>query len=686
MAEIDRYFVSLSANTDALKRDLDKATVMVRQSAGAQNAAASAATAGLNQIGIAATVAGQSIDGSMRRSRDSISEGSKAAKLLSSELGLHLPRAVTGVLAKMDMIGPALSAAFNASVVIAIGMALFEAGKGLYAWASGAKEAEAAAKKLKEQQDELNRSFLEYISISEKGRQEVGRIGLTGIPLGEYNKVQAQQHLDLLLNQQKTMQEMEQRLIAKSKETLTTVTVGPGGATTVTRTAAAIKATADLQDLRVELAKLDNPLKAADVELQKVNKQLGLDNAKAGKENLDKLTEAAWKSAEALYKIGLIEAQLISRTTDFTERLIPFGAPPPMAGNEQLDAYAKEMTDRIRAQQDAMMKSGEPSPGAQAVQEYFQTRWDAQQKAITDANKREYESMIDSVRRGAGEVFDAMVARGKGAFQNLKDWIETFFLSRLKMLFQNLMGALFSEDKDAFSFKNIFKNVIPSFGKNLGSGLASVAGGVAGGLGNEGFWSPVSTMPTWSGGQITTGLTSGVKELSKGAQIASAGMVMAGSALLAKGYQEGSKAMGAAGGALAGAGIGTQFMPGLGTAIGAGIGAIAGAITASFNSEAKRIKEEVKETARRLAVQSQNIVQGFNEPLHIGTVLETDIAGGYHEWDSKVGGVTVSIGNISLLDARHVREIGPILANELNRVLHLGGSPLNDTLGYERIS
>ena len=69
---------------------------------------------------------------------------------------------------------------------------------------------------------------------------------------------------------------------------------------------------------------------------------------------------------------------------------------------------------------------------------------------VLKVHREEYQRMIQSVREGAGEIFDAITSRGKGAFQNLMDWLEGTFLSGLRTLFQNLIESIVTGFKGGF--------------------------------------------------------------------------------------------------------------------------------------------------------------------------------------------------------------------------------------------
>jgi hypothetical protein len=79
--------------------------------------------------------------------------------------------------------------------------------------------------------------------------------------------------------------------------------------------------------------------------------------------------------------------------------------------------------------------------------------------SILKVHREEYQRMIDTVRDGAGQVFDALTSRGKGAFQNLMDWLEGTFLSGLRTLFQNFIESIATGFKGGFG--QLFQGMLP---------------------------------------------------------------------------------------------------------------------------------------------------------------------------------------------------------------------------------
>jgi hypothetical protein len=205
--------------------------------------------------------------------------------------------------------------------------------------------------------------------------------------------------------------------------------------------------------------------------------------------------------------------------------------------------------------------------------EILSADFERQQELIRET-ERQYKEMIDDVRDGAGEVFDAIVSRGEDAFTNLGDWIEATFLSRLRKLFQNFIEWM------SGGFKGGFEQVL--------AGIAPSLGGLGGG---DSAFAELQQIMGGGGGE-TYGRQSGIFGLSGSlGSLVQSGLMMGGSwAFMDSFKQKGARGWleSIGGGAALGASIGS-VIPGIGTAIGAAIGAAAGAISKGIQSIAKAI-------------------------------------------------------------------------------------------------
>jgi hypothetical protein len=141
----------------------------------------------------------------------------------------------------------------------------------------------------------------------------------------------------------------------------------------------------------------------------------------------------------------------------------------------------KEMTE-FQEKIGDNFRYGDPSI-FQGTLDYLNYWTEAQQKAGDELRRlgEESKQAAEKQREAYGEIFDAMVSRGKGAFTELGDWIEGVFLTRLKVLFQNLVEGVMNGFKGGFG--GILNGVIPGIGgKSVLGGLSGISGGLAAGI------------------------------------------------------------------------------------------------------------------------------------------------------------------------------------------------------------
>jgi hypothetical protein len=112
---------------------------------------------------------------------------------------------------------------------------------------------------------------------------------------------------------------------------------------------------------------------------------------------------------------------------------------------------------------------------------------------VLKVHREEYQRMIQSVREGAGEIFDAITSRGKGAFQSLMDWLEGTFLSGLRTLFQNLIESIVTGFKGGFG--QLLQGIVPSGGSSSGWSIGNIAKSAAGSYGEYGSAIPAEFEP-----------------------------------------------------------------------------------------------------------------------------------------------------------------------------------------------
>lgn len=141
------------------------------------NAAIAAASARFRQFENAGASATGSIENGFSRARG-------AAELFSNTLGIHVSRELRGVLAASDLAGGILAKAFPIAAAVGFGVVIFEIGKKLYDYATNAKEAEEATKKLVEHFKEMEIASGKSDEHIAQLQKDFALIGLTGSAAG----------------------------------------------------------------------------------------------------------------------------------------------------------------------------------------------------------------------------------------------------------------------------------------------------------------------------------------------------------------------------------------------------------------------------------------------------------------------------------------------------------------------
>lgn len=146
---------------EVFKLVIDNSNLMsgLKESEAQAASSTGAISASLQKMGTAGADGSKGIhlvNDSLKMTRKEVNESKGSIAMLGEMLGVHIPRHARGMIASLEMIGPALNAAFNAVAVIAIGMAFVEAGKKLYEFF---KKSEEAAEKAKTANEELASSL-----------------------------------------------------------------------------------------------------------------------------------------------------------------------------------------------------------------------------------------------------------------------------------------------------------------------------------------------------------------------------------------------------------------------------------------------------------------------------------------------------------------------------------------------
>jgi len=307
-----------------------------------------------------------------------------------------------------------------------------------------------------------------------------------------------------------------------------------------------------------------------------------------------------------------------------------------------------------------------------------------------EENRRQWEKTIDTIREGAGQVFDAMLTKGQSVFSSLAKFAEGVLQTMLRNIFQNAIVAL------AQSSGILSRLLGPGGGGGgggggtaalAGGGLAAVGGfGGLGGLFRRGGGTAAGGYAQSGGITYATGTATKAGGFATGAAGSAlmAGGALVGQMLAMDAFRRGSAVEGLAGGALAGASIGTMIAPGIGTAIGAGVGAIAGLITGLFGGGAKRRAEEA---AKRAAMIEAGQFAAPETITRYGTwggpgeyAVEPSLTGEIRGI-GRVPSVVVNVEN-NMIDAKHAREAGEVIGQAVSQQILAGGSYLADNISW----
>jgi hypothetical protein len=473
----------------------------------------------------------------------------------------------------------------------------------------------------------------------------------------------------------------------------------------------------ELKKTEEELGALRNELRLANEQGVQLDETLKIEKSKEGKKNIEELNKALEKLAEENYKNML----QIQEAVDLEQKLFVEWAKDLLEISRDTAKVQAEINELGLARLEKSLGTGvteeaiegglekQAAKAKKIIEEYReglardQAVWlklQNQREEVIEKQRREWERMLDTVRQGAGQIFDAMLTKGESVFASLANFAKGVLQTMLRSVFQDAVAMLASTS-------GILRRL-------LGGGGAG--GGGAGGQGGANLQNMIG-----GGGGITSTITAGAEWLGSGSigklvgggkgganlqniitgpgggkvggfagfagsaagGALTAGGAIAGQMLVMDAFRRGSAIEGLAGGAMAGASIGTMIAPGVGTAIGAGVGAIAGLITGLFGGGAQRRAEEA---AKRAAAQE---AQKFAAPETItrfgiaggaGYSVETDLTGSLRG----IGVTPTVIVNVqnNMIDARHAREAGAVIGQEVSRQILQGGSYLGDNIAW----
>ena len=328
------------------------------------------------------------------------------------------------------------------------------------------------------------------------------------------------------------------------------------------------------------------------------------------------------------------------------------------AAEEQLAEAAVQLNDALLKQTQKAL--GQFVEGQQDIQQTRIEMLDKQLEEQIEKDKKAYEQMIDNIREGAGRVFDAMLTKGQSVFSSLASFAESVLQTMLRNVFQNAVQVL-----------ALSSGLGGLFGG--GGGRGGGAGALAGGAASSGL------------GAIFGGLLGGGGGAAAGA---TAGYATSGGITFATGA--GGAAAGGGGifgGLFGGGAAGAATMGGTLAAGAATAGiAVAAVLATSYISGLFKAGENrrLQEQARRAGViQGQQFAAPetqtrFGIAGGAGYAVETSLTGDIRGIGS-VPTVVVNVEN-QMIDARHAREAGEVIGQEVSRQILQGGSYLADNI------
>jgi hypothetical protein len=153
----------------------------------------------LPQAAIRATGGMKEFGGASERSRREMMEAERAAELLGSQIGMHLPRAVSRFMGESKALGSVLTGVFNFSIYLAAGSALIglvgNIGEKMGWWGKQSEEAKKRQEELNKSVDESIKQLDEYNDKIDKMQRARGLIGLEGSAKGRAGLLQLQKDL-----------------------------------------------------------------------------------------------------------------------------------------------------------------------------------------------------------------------------------------------------------------------------------------------------------------------------------------------------------------------------------------------------------------------------------------------------------------------------------------------------------
>jgi hypothetical protein len=400
---------------------------------------------------------------SLGRTTAQITEARQAAMLLSRQIGIQLPEAVTGFLGKSQALGTLLSSAFKIAVWGSIGVAIWEAGQRLYEWADGSKKAAEETTKLNKEIEAQTDLFDKNAKAIEEATRRGAAIGLSGGQAGALALANKQADLSRARAELEALSGQFNRLYSQAQQYSIV-----GGAKQ--STPEAVKALEEIVSVQEKMIAAEQAYKLAIIDVANAEKQVSVDAGKA----VDSIGESLKKANRDIIISGALDLKALSDIVNGLSlpasripTLIPLITNPGANYSYEPPAMPEfdvgKMTEGIMA-------------GARDATSAYDDAWARSWRAMQDQAL----AHIADIRGAAGHIFDDLLSSGRSIWQSLLDSFKNIFLVPLRTLFQNISQWLFTGTKPS---GGLLGGLMPSgslLSKGMGVlGLGGMLGGTA---------------------------------------------------------------------------------------------------------------------------------------------------------------------------------------------------------------
>lgn len=620
----------------------------------------------------------------MARSTDQLQDAQKASMLLSRAIGVQLPEAVTGFLAKSTGLSALLSTAFKASVWATIGIAIWESGKKLLEWSNNAKEAKEKAKELTDEIKAQLETFERYASAIDSSKRKGALIGLNQRSSLESQVGFTRDDLDRAKVVLSDIQGQYNRLYVQSQQYVIV-----GGRREPTE--AALRASKKIVEVQDQMREAENRVAVAvqevanaersldafrrDNSIKTLEKQLELirgmkTEAEAWKSIVQGAAGIFWENADIANTRGMLgdaksnsPFREVAQIRDFEIELNAGEWPTQLfsEGDEQRKAWVK----------DQLFKANQIGDLLKGKAKEVQSEWSKQISSIVTDWSRGMADMIVSTH-GFTERLKSMMADTAKA-------ILRFFLEQwLKPLEAKLVG-IFGKPVAGTSTGGgaYYQNSLGQWAPSGGSGGGGASSNIAGGAGYASMGTGFANIPAFGTASQGGGSFAKFANSEAGAAVA-AGMVAGGSMMMSDAWKRGGvKGMieGASGGAMAGFAIAGPW----GAAIGAGVGFAVGL----FGGGEKRRQEERDRRARVQSGYAFDLGVASNRSGVFGMEgeadAETDITGRVRGFGRTP--IIVNL-NVDAMDEESIIRRSEFIGKAVSRSIMTGGGQLSDDVAW----